>query len=877
MEFFSRWIGGASGPRRVSSRVATNDPQTRLARFKRLYNTVLEICNRPRDISNEWPILQQLASLFDRLASSLREETRAPAPHLCLHFASSSQLYAAVSRTAAVSYNERVIDSAVAVLAALVGSDEESFLSSPPFAKSLMRLVTTVADTGGVLIGVETETAIFELLFTISAKIRLQPEILPVWFRRTVKTDPEDVFRDREKSDFVGLTQKTDFPLCYLLIDRVHHEGRIGDFARTGLLYIFEATGRSAALAEWVVLSDLPTLMASGLGALYSQLSRELSILHPDATLPAVLAMSDYSTTNPRPAAETAFSETHKSHMTTFLSYLAFWQDVLDHCRSTDVQQTLLDHFQILFVQQLLYPSVLQSSDTDAGSSVAVLTYLTAMLESLVYPDIIQTMLMYLLDMRKDASAVMLAESSSPSILPQEPEPPRSPTTVRRRESLMLLTAPKNPDDVVEPSLFNLVDLVLNSIGSSNNQTAFSAMKLLSTMMAKQKKFAFGTIIKVERSRPSGPPRTVGALEIEVTKYMDLATSLHGVPEVAASAAYAGLTDDARYVIEGQILPESLSHPETPSSTPAVNVFSITPQDALIRTLQGRLRDFLTNSVDVNLALTEAIIAMASCVELRLDDWLVLDPAKYSFENDHINPSKSWYDQLGAEEIAACVALANASMHPTWPRNNEPSIYTALQSLCKDLDHVRERVPNFGQLMAGRQNMLEAASFDGPHGGLQNASSPLMTSRTQKSFLDVPRKAPGHSRSSSASSVGRERRTAKTARASSPPLARSLAASPVPIRPSDINKTPTLAAHAVYQPPPPDTPSTTDILMQKITFPTPDDKQSQHLADADNAERSASLNHVLTNVIVLQEFVLELVAVLQVRAAVLGEREVRCI
>ena len=40
-------------------------------------------------------------------------------------------------------------------------------------------------------------------------------------------------------------------------------------------------------------------------------------------------------------------------------------------------------------------------------------------------------------------------------------------------------------------------------------------------------------------------------------------------------------------------------------------------------------------------------------------------------------------------------------------------------------------------------------------------------------------------------------------------------------------------------------------------------------------ERTASLNHVLTNVVVLQEFVLELVAVLQVRAAVLGEKEVR--
>lgn len=53
--------------------------------------------------------------------------------------------------------------------------------------------------------------------------------------------------------------------------------------------------------------------------------------------------------------------------------------------------------------------------------------------------------------------------------------------------------------------------------------------------------------------------------------------------------------------------------------------------------------------------------------------------------------------------------------------------------------------------------------------------------------------------------------------------------------------------------------------MQQISFGT---------EEADD-KRTASLNHILTNVVVLQEFVLELVAVLQVRAAVLGEKEVR--
>ena len=63
--------------------------------------------------------------------------------------------------------------------------------------------------------------------------------------------------------------------------------------------------------------------------------------------------------------------------MATFLSYLTFWQDVLNHCRSSNVKQTLLDCFSILFLQQLLNPLLLQSSDTIAGSSLAVLHYMT--------------------------------------------------------------------------------------------------------------------------------------------------------------------------------------------------------------------------------------------------------------------------------------------------------------------------------------------------------------------------------------------------------------------------------------------------------------------------------------------------------------------
>lgn len=36
------------------------------------------------------------------------------------------------------------------------------------------------------------------------------------------------------------------------------------------------------------------------------------------------------------------------------MAYLLFWQDTIDHCKSPEVVATLLDHFQVLFLEQLL-------------------------------------------------------------------------------------------------------------------------------------------------------------------------------------------------------------------------------------------------------------------------------------------------------------------------------------------------------------------------------------------------------------------------------------------------------------------------------------------------------------------------------------------
>ena len=285
----------------------------------------------------------------------LVDESRRPLPHPCISFCSRKQIYMPIAKIATSSYNEWIIREAVLFFATLIESEEEAFVETETFSSSLTNLLVRITGANSIRLGDDTEVRVVELAFNITTKIRLEPHILPAWFklRGDVGTQ-DDKFKD-ERERFAGRTQKEDFPLFYLLMDYIHHEGKMGDFARTGLLYIIEAASNSVELEQWIVESDLSTLMATGLGALYSQLSRKLVVDHPLNDLPPALALSDYQHPESTFEIVSSCSPDFRLHLETFLSHLLFWQDVLNHCRSSEIRSTLLEHFQVIFLQQLLY------------------------------------------------------------------------------------------------------------------------------------------------------------------------------------------------------------------------------------------------------------------------------------------------------------------------------------------------------------------------------------------------------------------------------------------------------------------------------------------------------------------------------------------
>ena len=182
-----------------------------------------------------------------------------------------------------------MVRSAAVFFSTLIDAEVDGVVDNRLFARALVDLVLRTKQPRSEPV----EARLVELLFAVANRIRLETGgdgggILPAWFsprRPSSKTDDPTISpRFTETATempprtsgkvFAGATRKEDFPLFYLLIDYVHREGRAGDFARTGLLYIIESASRSAVLERWLIESDLAALMATGLGALYSQLGR---------------------------------------------------------------------------------------------------------------------------------------------------------------------------------------------------------------------------------------------------------------------------------------------------------------------------------------------------------------------------------------------------------------------------------------------------------------------------------------------------------------------------------------------------------------------------------------------------------------------------
>ncbi|KAJ4302041.1 hypothetical protein N0V88_002177 [Collariella sp. IMI 366227] len=712
MDFWSRLLAHTPLASAASRKDSAKDPARRLQRFEKEYSQLLHTWRNSSNIAHDDEAAERIEIHLQELTSLLSDESRRPLPHPCIAFAAAKQVYIPVAKIATSSFTEWIIKEAVLFFASLIESEEEAFVENHAFAASLTNLLVRTTGPNTIRLGPDTEARIVELAFNVTTKIRLDPEILCAWFKSR-QNGPSDTRQMDNRERFAGRTQKQDFPLFYLLMDYIHHEGKVGDFARTGILYIIEAASHSVQLEQWIVESDLSTLMATGLGALYSQLSRKLVIDHPPNELPPILAFSDYQHPKSNYEVVSSCSFQFQSHLDTFLSHLLFWQDVLNHCKSVEVKSTLLEHFQVIFLQQLLYPSLLESSDVDGGSSVAVLTYLRRTLESLDHPDMINLILHYLLGLPDIVGSV---NSESKDVV----------SAARRRKSLDLATMMASKGEAAaDPLLFNLVDLILACLRSQNNQTVYVTLQLVSVILKRHHRYAVITLLYTEGVLGDALHRTSGAHQQEVEYLLSLAGNIGGQDNF--DEIYDNILKDTMVRLENHpcslklVTPRTSIHnrelPALPGTLPGaprdVRPHTLHPTDPLLNIILDRLETFFLNSVDTNLALTEAIFDLSVCGYMHLEGWFLRSPLNYDYEEDDDSPPlpDPPLDPESREyiEYKQMQFMQESRRRPRWTQSSLPRLLKVLQTLSDQVAAYRETIPRFDDLLQQRREAFQIA------------------------------------------------------------------------------------------------------------------------------------------------------------------------
>lgn len=322
------------------------------------------------------------------------------------------------------------------------------------------------------------------------------------------KNEPKIDDTKQHKQD-TKIHYNREFPLFYILVEYIHHDGFVGESARTGLLYLIEVASKSQELAQWVIDSDLGSFMASGLGALYSQVCR------------LVVVKTGWPTTQTPETVEpvSVLSESSSdTDLDTFLSYLLFWQDmlnVLEMQDETDILKNLTNHliynFDALFVRQLLYPSVVESSDNSGGYSSVLLEILATVLNLLDHNRLSQLIVCYFLGETIDNHIVSeklkkrmkySRRHSSLSVIREKellgpaftPNLEISATAAITISSTM--AAPARPITTFE-------DIIKQCLESQDSEKRASALRLLSVLIAKYYPYIVSHLFEISSTVPT--------------------------------------------------------------------------------------------------------------------------------------------------------------------------------------------------------------------------------------------------------------------------------------------------------------------------------------------------------------------------------------
>ena len=335
-----------------------------------------------------------------------------------------------------------------------------------------------------------------------------------------------------------------EFLLFNYLLRFVHREGQIGDFARAGLLFLMDVAmspgdqdhrlskddpERAAAdpiadaalsLAEYILDGDFSDVLGAGLGAVYSQLPSKLEVHAPavaEENKGASMVLggcpeegeeaktpTDMRESTRTQGAEDSRTTDFKTRLDHFLKLVEFLEDIFRRNAPKDnldasldpsalvgtaIVNSILTAIRQTFLENVLYPSILECSDAD-GSAVAVMSYIEVMIRTLERGQLSNLLVNFLAsedndDVPKRPSTLTLGSSA-----PSKAQSTGIQNKLRRRRSsammLLELEAPvstKQSGYFTSLGRFTLKDLLISNLRSKDQPTAAAALQLLNALL----------------------------------------------------------------------------------------------------------------------------------------------------------------------------------------------------------------------------------------------------------------------------------------------------------------------------------------------------------------------------------------------------------
>ncbi|KIY50908.1 hypothetical protein FISHEDRAFT_37958 [Fistulina hepatica ATCC 64428] len=794
-----------------------------------------------------------------------------------------------------------------------------------------------------------------------------------------------------------------EFLLFNYLLRFVHREGQIGDFARAGVLFLMDVAmspgdttvqppvvtagsssshssntaytdpaGDSAlALAEYILDGDFSDVLGAGLVAVYSLLPTKLEFRQPTAaeennTLMTIGGLSpeteeekvsreEEAERSRALGVEDASNPDFKSRLDHFMKLLEFVQDVLRRNSAKEtadaslmvgsaIVQSILDAVRRIFLENVLYPSILECSDAD-GSAVAVMSYIEAIIRTLPEGPLSNILIQFLMSEDNDEVTAKIRRGStidfSERRAPQSRTVDKKTKSMRRKSSAMVLLELEAPDTRRQTAYFTsmgrftLKDLLKSSMKSKSQATATSALQLLQTMLIHHPQICIEMLLIVTRdphatnfplpSLVSGGKSSIGGVDDStefpsshdidadydisnsslfyqpVTTYsthereMDLYTALisridpsHN--EDPFSTGYDNYLGDALIAIQSQVAYQADVDVESRKHWKhRLNV-----NDPIITILLDSLRKFFANTPDFNIALTGVISTLAIHPDRSLAGFVTFSLSENDRSENGLRTVWSDGDDGDDRSIDFEVEERLSSNSIRLPASamddrSRPVLYTIFHALVAQLERYRSLVDRFDQfLLERRQGLLFSENLTDALGLVLDIDD--LTRTTAAS--EVPYKTYQPKQKSLVSFFSDlTPKKSKPARPSTPPVTASprhksqgLPASPFGhhyqqtsaivveplVAPGLSGSTWTPSQSTKW------TPEDEDVF--NASWGNKSDSRKHHEVEEAEAEGPAgiSLSQLLDNVVILEESIKELVAIIHARRS-LGIDSVRYI